>query len=120
MYDQLSEEHRTQHTAPLEIEPAAHSEERAEDAPDTGVPAEDAPGTGPTATDAPPAAPIPLGQEGNWMPGGPRRSDLTPSYVTHVAALLWRETRDDAGVTEPDVFDPPVVFPGRSSPAVRK
>lgn len=126
LYDQLSEEHRTDHTAHsgIQTDPpvvdAPATGPAGDDAPGTGTTSDDAHGTAPAATDAPPAAPIPLGQEGNWMPGGPRLSTLTPSYVTHVAALLWRETRDAAGVTEPDVFDPAVVFPGRPSPAVRK
>ena len=132
LYDKLSEQAPP---APSGIQTDAPIEERADDppvvdAPGTGPAADDASGTGPTsddahgtgpaAADAPLAAPIPLGQEGNWMPGGPRLSTLTPSYVTHVAALLWKETKEAVGVMEPDVFEPAIHFPGRSTPAVRK
>ncbi|KAL9691501.1 hypothetical protein QQ045_011925 [Rhodiola kirilowii] len=61
---------------------------------------------------------IPLGQHGNWMPGGPRWKDLIPSYPTHIAPLLWRATQKEAG-EDVDTLDPPLTFPPHPDPMRR-
>jgi len=52
---------------------------------------------------------IPLGDDGNWMPGGPRKKELLPWYPHHIAALVWEDTEFLA--TGNNVKSPNVLIP---------
>lgn len=52
---------------------------------------------------------IPLGEDDNWMPGGPRSKELLTWYPHHIAALVWEETEfleTGANVKAPNVTIP--------------